>query len=62
MRASIDYQRGELHRQPVVEVRTEARTGVRANTTACYERRQVAELAEATVGAPQTPPLCERNL
>ena len=62
MRASIDYQRGELHHRSMVEVRTEAKAGAGSNTTPCYERQQAAELAEATVGAPKTPPLCERNL
>jgi len=32
MRASIDNQRGEPARRPIVEVQTKARTGLRSNT------------------------------
>jgi len=62
MRESIDNQRGELSRRPIVEVQTKARTGLRSNTSVCYEHQQLAEQAEATISASKTPPLCERHL
>lgn len=62
MRAPIDDQRRDLYRGPVVEVRPQATTSARSNTSGCYERQQVIEHAEATVGAAQTPPLCEKHL
>lgn len=61
MRASTDNQRGELSRQPIVEVQSKARTGLRSNAPACYEHQQLTEQAEATISASKTPPLCERH-
>lgn len=62
MRASPDYQRSVLPHQPSMQVRTDAEASQRANTLPCYEHQRVVELAEATVYASQTLPLCERHL
>ena len=61
MRTSVEYQRSASHHKSSTQVKIETRENVPSITLPCYEHQQVVELAEVTIGASQTTPLCERH-